>query len=207
MMPGTRKTPQRASDFDAAGTAIAYVPLVEGLSAQPVERHPGVVCAFGGGLGVNYLYYGDNLDVLRRHIKDETVDLVYLDPPFNSNASYNVLFSEHNGTKSAAQAKAFEDTWAWNEASALVFQETVERPGRVSELLQTYMGFLGTSNMLAYLTMMAPRLMELRRVLKPAGSCPLPEMPSGPPGTCSTSHMTGRQSNMPRWTKAVGGTS
>jgi len=58
----------------------------------------------------NVLYYGDNLDVLRRHVKDETIDLVYLDPPFNSNASYNVLFAEQNGTQAAAQIKAFEDT-------------------------------------------------------------------------------------------------
>ena len=63
------------------------------------------------------LYYGDNLDVLRRHVSDESVDLVYLDPPFKSNQDYNVLFAEH-GKKAAAQIKAFEDTWTWDEAAA-----------------------------------------------------------------------------------------
>jgi site-specific DNA-methyltransferase (adenine-specific) len=67
---------------------------------------------------MNRLYYGDNLDVLRRHIEDESIDLVYLDPPFNSNASYNVLFAEHDGTQAAAQIKAFEDTWKWDDTAA-----------------------------------------------------------------------------------------
>ncbi len=62
----------------------------------------------------NALYYGDNLDILRRYIKDESIDLIYLDPPFNKNQSYNVLFKERNGTKSPAQIKAFEDTWHWD---------------------------------------------------------------------------------------------
>jgi 16S rRNA G966 N2-methylase RsmD len=63
----------------------------------------------------NLLYYGDNLDVMRRHIESESVDLVYLDPPFKSNQDYNVLFAEHSGAKAAAQIKAFEDTWTWDE--------------------------------------------------------------------------------------------
>jgi site-specific DNA-methyltransferase (adenine-specific) len=71
----------------------------------------------------NLLYYGDNLDVLRRHVDDESVDLVYLDPPFNSNADYNVLFAEHDGTKAASQSK-FEDTWEWKSP---LFTETVAR--------------------------------------------------------------------------------
>jgi hypothetical protein len=66
----------------------------------------------------NFLYYGDNLDVLRRHIKDETVDLIYLDPPFKSDQDYNILFAERNGSKAAAQIKAFDDTWHWDKASA-----------------------------------------------------------------------------------------
>jgi len=118
----------------------------------------------------NLLYYGDNLDVLRRHIKDETVDLVYLDPPFNSNASYNVLFSEQDGAQAAAQIKAFGDTWRWDQAAAEAYQETVEAGGKVSQAMQAFRTFLGDSNMLAYLAMMAPRLAELRRVLKPTGS-------------------------------------
>jgi site-specific DNA-methyltransferase (adenine-specific) len=69
----------------------------------------------------NLLYYGDNLDVLGRHIDDETVDLVYLDPPFNSNQDYNILFAEQDGTRAAAQIKAFEDTWGWDEAAARAF--------------------------------------------------------------------------------------
>jgi len=119
---------------------------------------------------VNQLYYGDNLDILRRYIKDETVDLIYLDPPFNSKATYNVLFGERNGSQAAAQIKAFDDTWTWDESAARAYQETVEAGGKVSQAMQAFRMFLGDSNMLAYLAMMAPRLVELRRVLKPTGS-------------------------------------
>jgi DNA modification methylase len=118
----------------------------------------------------NVLYYGDNLDVLRRHIKDESVDLVYLDPPFNSNQTYNVLFAAKDGTDAAGQIQAFGDTWHWDQAAAQAYEETVERGGKVSEVLQAFRLFLGTNDMLAYLTMMAPRLVELHRVLKPSGS-------------------------------------
>ena len=118
----------------------------------------------------NLLYYGDNLDVLRRHVADESVDLVYLDPPFNSNASYNVLFAERDGTQAASQIKAFEDTWRWDEGAARAFEETVEAGGRVSQVMQAFRTFLGDTDMLAYLAMMAPRLTELRRALKPTGS-------------------------------------
>jgi site-specific DNA-methyltransferase (adenine-specific) len=58
----------------------------------------------------NVLYYGDNLDILQRYIKDETIDLIYLDPPFKSNKDYNVLFAEQNGSRSVAQIEAFKDT-------------------------------------------------------------------------------------------------
>lgn len=118
----------------------------------------------------NLLYYGDNLDVLRRHVKDETADLVYLDPPFNSNADYNVLFAERNGSQAAAQIKAFEDTWKWDEAAAEAYREVVEAGGKVSQTLQGFRMVLGDSNMLAYLAMMAPRLVELRRVMKPTAT-------------------------------------
>ena len=118
----------------------------------------------------NTLYYGDNLDVLRRHVKDETVDLIYLDPPFNSKATYNILFGERNGSRAAAQIKAFEDTWRWDQAAAEAYQEVVEAGGKVSQAMQAFRMFLGDNDMLAYLSMMAPRLMELRRVLKPTGS-------------------------------------
>lgn len=119
---------------------------------------------------MNFLYYGDNLGVLKEHIKDETVDLVYLDPPFNSNQDYNVLFAEKGGTKAAAQIKAFEDTWEWNTAAAESFEAAVEKGGRVAQAMLAFKTFLGQSDMLAYLSMMAPRLVELHRVLKPTGS-------------------------------------
>ena len=92
---------------------------------------------------MNRLYYGDNLDVLRRHVEDESVDLVYLDPPFNSNATYNVLFAEHDGTQAASQIKAFEDTWQWDEGAALAFEQTVETGGRVSQAMQAFRVCLG----------------------------------------------------------------
>jgi site-specific DNA-methyltransferase (adenine-specific) len=118
----------------------------------------------------NLLYYGDNLDILRRYIKDESVDLIYLDPPFKSNQDYNVLFKERNGKESAAQIHAFEDTWHWDESAALAYKEIVEAGGKVSQAIQAFHTYLGPNDMLAYLAMMAPRLVELRRVLKPTGS-------------------------------------
>jgi DNA modification methylase len=118
----------------------------------------------------NLLYYGDNLDILRRYVKDETVDLVYLDPPFNSNANYNVLFAEKNGSKAASQIQAFSDTWTWNQESESTFAEIVTAGGKVSDCLQAFRAFMGECDMLAYLVMMAPRLMELRRVMKPTAS-------------------------------------
>ncbi|MFQ6034826.1 MAG: DNA methyltransferase, partial [Sedimentisphaerales bacterium] len=119
----------------------------------------------------NVLYYGDNLDILRRYIKDETVDLIYLDPPFKSEQDYNVLFAEQNGSRAAAQIKAFEDTWRWDKDSAKSYQEVVETgPPQVSQVMQAFRLFLGGSDMMAYLAMLAPRLVELRRVLKPTGS-------------------------------------
>ena len=118
----------------------------------------------------NLLFYGDNLDVLRLHIKDESVDLVYLDPPFNSNANYNVLFAAKDGTQAAAQIQAFEDTWQWDQVSAASYEETVEAGGSVADVLRAFRTFLGTNDLLAYLSMMAPRLVDLRRVLKPTGS-------------------------------------
>ena len=118
----------------------------------------------------NKLFYGDNLDVLRRYIKDESVDLIYLDPPFNSRQDYNVLFAEKDGTRSSSQITAFEDTWEWNLDAEHAYQEIVERGGRVSEAMQAFRTFLGHSDMMAYLAMMAPRLVEMRRVLKSTAS-------------------------------------
>jgi DNA modification methylase len=118
----------------------------------------------------NALYYGDNLDVLRRHISDKSVDLVYLDPPFNSNASYNVLFGHADGTQAAAQIKAFDDTWHWDQAASAAFHEVVTQGGEAANALAAFQTMLGPSTMLAYLSMMAPRLIELRRVLKDTGT-------------------------------------
>lgn len=118
----------------------------------------------------NTLYYGDNLDILRRYVADESVDLVYLDPPFKSMQDYNVLFTEQDGSRAAAQIKAFEDTWRWDQAAAANYEEVVEAGGTVSRAMQAFRGFLGETDMLAYLSMMAPRLVELRRVLRSSGS-------------------------------------
>lgn len=116
------------------------------------------------------LFYGDNLDVLRTYVSDESVDLVYLDPPFNSNATYNVLFAEQDGSRSTAQVKAFGDTWRWDRQSVEAYEEVVEKGGDVSRTMQAFRTILGPSNMLAYLAMMAPRLVELHRSLKSTGS-------------------------------------
>jgi DNA modification methylase len=118
----------------------------------------------------NQLFYGDNLDVLRRYVRDESVDLVYLDPPFNSRQDYNVLFAEKDGTRSSSQITAFEDTWEWNLDAEKAYQEIVEAGGRVSDVMRAFRTFLLGSDMMAYLAMMAPRLIELHRVLKVTGS-------------------------------------
>ena len=122
----------------------------------------------------NALYYGDNLQVLREHIPDESVDLVYLDPPFNSNASYNVLFKERTGEESPAQIKAFTDTWEWTQETEWTFGTDIIQnpkvPSAVKEMIGAFRQFIGQNAMMAYLVMMAPRLVELHRVLKPTGS-------------------------------------
>ncbi len=122
-------------------------------------------------MAANKLFFGDNLVVLRHDIPAESVDLVYLDPPFNSNATYNVLFKSPTGQQSQAQIEAFEDTWHWGPDTELRFDE-VMNSGRtnVSEMLRAMRSFLGDNDMMAYLTMMAVRLIELHRVLKPTGS-------------------------------------
>ncbi|MGA1998520.1 MAG: hypothetical protein ABSG52_00885 [Terriglobales bacterium] len=108
----------------------------------------------------NHLYYGDNLDVLRRYVKDESVDLIYLDPPFNSRQGYNVLFAEKDGSRSSSQIKAFEDTWEWNQEAQRTYEELVEQGGQVADVMRAFRTFLKGSDMMAYLAMMAPRLIE-----------------------------------------------
>jgi hypothetical protein len=117
------------------------------------------------------LFFGDNLDVLREHIEDESVDLIYLDPPFNSNANYNVLFKAPSGDQSQAQIEAFEDTWRWSEAAERAFDEVMDSGHTdAAEMLRAMRGMLRENDMMAYLAMMAVRLIELHRVLKPTGS-------------------------------------
>lgn len=124
------------------------------------------------GEGMNQLYYGDNLHVLRDHIKDESVDLVYLDPPFNSNASYNILFrSPDTGANAHSQIEAFDDTWHWGAEAQKELDEIVRSSHtELSELIQALRHFLHDNDMMAYLVMMASRLVELHRVLKSTGS-------------------------------------
>src|SRR6266567_1531624 len=120
---------------------------------------------------VNHLYYGDNLTILREHIRDESIDLIYLDPPFNSQATYNVLFHAPTGERSQAQIEAFEDTWHWNDSAERAFDEVVQSGNTdAAELLRAMRGFLKENDMMAYLVMMAVRLVELHRVLQPTGS-------------------------------------
>ncbi len=119
----------------------------------------------------NRLYYGDNLPVLRGEIADASVDLVYLDPPFNSNATYNLLFRAPTGQKSEAQIEAFEDSWHWAEPAARAYDEVLHSPYTdAATMLHALRRFLGENDMMAYLAMMAVRLLELHRVLKPTGS-------------------------------------
>jgi site-specific DNA-methyltransferase (adenine-specific) len=118
----------------------------------------------------NHLYYGDNLQVLRDTIRDESVDLIYLDPPFNSQANYNVLFKAPTGEQSKAQIEAFEDTWHWNDSAEQAFDEVMHSGTDAAEMLRAMRSFLKENDMMAYLTMMAVRLIELRRVLSRAGS-------------------------------------
>ncbi len=119
---------------------------------------------------MNRLYYGDNLDVLREQIPDESVDLIYLDPPFNSNANYNVLFKSPKGEQSEAQITAFEDTWHWTRESARTLEQLKFKHGELAELLDLMVRQFGHNDLSAYLVMMAIRLVELHRVLKPTGS-------------------------------------
>lgn len=119
----------------------------------------------------NTLFYGDNLPILRQWIDDESIDLIYLDPPFNSNRSYNILFKDESGEESEAQLTAFDDSWHWGPAAEETFHEIVRgAPPRVIEMIAALRNFIGSNQMMAYLVMMTARLVELHRVLKPTGS-------------------------------------
>jgi site-specific DNA-methyltransferase (adenine-specific) len=119
----------------------------------------------------NTLFYGDNLPILREYVADESVDLIYLDPPFNSNRSYNVLFKDESGVEADSQIEAFDDTWHWGESAERTYEELVEHaPERVSAMIGALKQFIGANQMMAYLVMMTIRLLELQRVLKPRGA-------------------------------------
>ncbi len=121
----------------------------------------------------NRLYYGDNLEILRsrEYFPDECVDLIYLDPPFNSNRNYNVLFQSQSGADSEAQITAFEDTWHWGETAEQTYRDLIiSAPAKVSMAIEALMNLIDRNQMMAYLVMMAARLVELDRVLKPTGS-------------------------------------
>ena len=122
----------------------------------------------------NILYYGDNLGILRKYIPNDSVDLIYLDRPFNSKATYHVLYKEQTGEPSQAQITAFEDTWHWGLESEEALQEMLESPiapSAVKDFMSVMPKFLGKkTDMAAYLTMICVRLLELRIVLKDTGS-------------------------------------
>lgn len=114
----------------------------------------------------NALYYGDNLDVLRESIASESVGLIYLDPPFNSQATYNLLFRSPAGVGSQAQIEAFEDTWHWGQEAESAFDQVIQSGNTdAADLLRAMRSFLGENDMMAYLAMMTVRLIEMRRVL------------------------------------------
>jgi site-specific DNA-methyltransferase (adenine-specific) len=120
---------------------------------------------------VNQIYCGNNLEILRQHVGSETVDLVYLDPPFKTDKAYNTTLVERRGSASESRTRVFEDTWRWDEAAARAYDEIVESsPANVSKAMQAFRLLLGENGLLAYLTMMAARLVELLRVLRAGGA-------------------------------------
>jgi len=122
-------------------------------------------------LKTNVLYYGDNLEILRKYIPDNSIDLVYLDPPFNSKKDYNILFKENGGVESEAQIKAFTDTWHWTQTAENTYHDIVTSgPLKIAQLIGALHDTIGQNDVMAYLVMMTTRLIELHRVLKPTGS-------------------------------------
>jgi len=118
----------------------------------------------------NTLFYGDNLPIMREYLADETIDLVYLDPPFNSSRSYNVLYKDESGVEAEAQIVAFEDTWHWSYGTEAQYRELAAIGNPLAQLLEALVTIVGRNQMMAYLVMMAVRLVELHRLLKPTGS-------------------------------------
>lgn len=118
----------------------------------------------------NVLYFGDNFELLKEYIKDETIDLIYLDPPFNSNANYNVIFQTPKKEDSPSQIQAFQDTWTWNDKTSYEFNQLLGLEPKLVEVMKGLKLIIGKNDLLAYLTMMAIRIRELHRVLKETGS-------------------------------------
>jgi site-specific DNA-methyltransferase (adenine-specific) len=120
---------------------------------------------------MNTLYFGDNLEVLKKHVAAESVDLIYLDPPFNSNAQYSLIYKTPSGSQVDAQVRAFKDMWRWEEdAAPLAMDEIRQRDVQLFRIMHALQASLGEGDMMAYLAMMAVRMLELHRVLKPTGS-------------------------------------
>jgi len=132
------------------------------------DPRAGGKCMTGG-----ILYYGDNLDILRKYIKTESIDLIYLDPPFNSKKDYNILFKEPSGQPSISQIRAFEDSWRWDGKTHETYEYLLDSnnvPSDVSRNIRAMFDSIGKNSLSAYLVMMTVRLIELKRVLKPTGS-------------------------------------
>jgi site-specific DNA-methyltransferase (adenine-specific) len=120
---------------------------------------------------MNTLFFGDNLVILREHIANESVDLIYLDPPFNSNRAYNVYLTAPKGQQSDAQITAFDDTWHWGDQAEREYSELLHQPNTdITALITALRSVLHETDLMAYLVMMTSRLLELKRVLKPTGS-------------------------------------
>jgi site-specific DNA-methyltransferase (adenine-specific) len=123
---------------------------------------------------MNKLYFGDNLEVMRNHLDKESVDLIYLDPPFNSKKNYNMIYKEKDDSKSQSQAQAFTDTWVWNDECQLSYDYLISNskvPQNLTKAIMSFHDMLGRGNsLLPYLVMMSIRLLELKRVLKDTGS-------------------------------------
>ncbi len=122
----------------------------------------------------NNLFYGDNLEVMRKHLREETIDLCYIDPPFNSKRNYNQIYN-NIGTEDRAQAEAFVDTWLWDDQAITGYDEISSNgegrfPAQLVDLIAGLKPVLGKGSLLAYLVSMSLRIVEIRRVLKPTGS-------------------------------------
>jgi hypothetical protein len=155
-----------AARLDSISVSIEKEPAP--FDSEECRNHEQVAAKKVRFVGQNCLWHGDNLDVLRS-LQSDSVDLVYLDPPFKSNQDYNMLYKERDGSRSAAQEKAFGDTWKWDPKAAKAYRQVVEGGGHVSDVMDAFRRILATgpeirehgrSEMLAYLSMMAPRLVE-----------------------------------------------